>query len=167
MSLGSIDEPATPEPATGGDAGIAQREVQERSVRVAGILDVDDPPSVLGPVTHDADVAPDVDEHAVRSLGDDQRCHEVGGEALPDAAGVDADTWWQGHGVEAIVELDPLAARCRVQRLISRPAAVRADLGERPVVAAVDHRLEHRRVVSTRSQAPRLDRPLHQPVGLG
>ena len=96
---------------------------------------------------------PEVDADAGRAGGDDLVDDEVGGEALADAAGVEAGAGRQPHAVGR-------RSRCRCNRSTGARPGPRCgrELVERAVVAGADDVAEHGRVEAAAGQAPRLDR---------
>src|SRR5579884_93459 len=124
------------------------------------MLDGDGPGRAVRGIAGHPEVAAEVDAGAGRPGGEGVGDHEVGGQALADAAGIEADA---GREPDAVaVDLD--AGRADGERA---GAGAAVEEFEAPVVARPDHRAENGGVETADGDPPRLDGPLHQPAALG
>ena len=73
----------------------------------SGVGQADRPAAGVGRIARGPEVAPEVDERAEGAGVEERLGDEVGGQALADAAGVEAHPGGQRHGAALGVELDP------------------------------------------------------------
>ena len=126
------------------------------------MLDGNRPGRTGGRATADPEIATEIDAHAFRAGRDELGHHDVGGQALADTSGIEADARRKGHGRpvhDDVGATTPERART--------PANVGFELVERAVVPGPDHGAEHRRIETTAGEAPRLDGPAHEQHRVG
>jgi hypothetical protein len=122
---------------------------------VRRVLDAHRPRPVGGDAA-DPQVAADVHAGAGGAGGDQFGHHDVGGQALADAAGVEAGAGGEAHLVP--VDHDVGAPG---DEGAGAPAGDRAAV-QRPHVAGPQDSAEHRGIEGPAADAPRLDGPLHE-----
>ena len=159
------DAPATPQHGGGGDGTVVEVDGGDRMTGGGGV-EVDAPGVAAGRHPRGSQVSTQVHEGPGGALVADAGRHQVGRQALADAAGIEPHPGGDQHRVAGAVDQQPMGSLA--ERRVRAAVAGRrgGDEVEGTVIAGADHVTEHGGVIAAAGHVPGLDGPGHQLLGL-